>query len=186
MSFFVLKKTGTLGWSCSPSPTPGQSATTGMPQRLCRGNMEKIRFVLDEMERVLGGLTRGLDLRALDDGWVEQGGRPRGGLVAQRVDVAHRRWRVGVLTLLEGGPVLGGLVAGGLHIEVFAVILAELAPGGFFENLVGGGEQRVGVDEASTADTRTGHSPRARSAGGGGIAPPRTGGVEAQGRSTRD
>ena len=53
-----------------------QSATTGMPRRLCRGNMEKIRFVLDEMERVLGGLTRGLDLRALDDGWVEQDGRP--------------------------------------------------------------------------------------------------------------
>jgi len=53
-----------------------QSATTGMPRRLCRGNMEKIRFVLDEMERVLGGLTRGLDLRALDDGWIEQDGRP--------------------------------------------------------------------------------------------------------------
>ena len=53
-----------------------QSATTGMPRALCRGNMEKIRFVLDEMGRVLGGLTRGLDLRALDDGWVEQDGRP--------------------------------------------------------------------------------------------------------------
>jgi acyl-CoA reductase-like NAD-dependent aldehyde dehydrogenase len=53
-----------------------QSATTGMPRPLCRGNMEKIRFVLDEMGRVLGGLTRGLDLRALDDGWVEQDGRP--------------------------------------------------------------------------------------------------------------
>jgi acyl-CoA reductase-like NAD-dependent aldehyde dehydrogenase len=53
-----------------------QSATTGMPRRLCLGNMEKIRFVLDEMERVLGGLTRGLDLRALDEGWIEQDGRP--------------------------------------------------------------------------------------------------------------
>ena len=52
-----------------------QSATTGMPQALCRGNMEKIRFVLHEMETVLGGLTRGLDLRRLDRGWVEQGGR---------------------------------------------------------------------------------------------------------------
>jgi len=38
--------------------------------------MDKIRFVLAEMERVLGGLTRGLDLRALDRGWIEQDGRP--------------------------------------------------------------------------------------------------------------
>jgi acyl-CoA reductase-like NAD-dependent aldehyde dehydrogenase len=53
-----------------------QSATTGMPRALCRANMEKVRFVLAEMERVLGGLTRGLDLRALDAGWIEQDGRP--------------------------------------------------------------------------------------------------------------
>jgi len=53
-----------------------QSATTGMPATLCRANMEKIRFVLAEMERVLSGLTRGLDLRALDEGWIEQDGRP--------------------------------------------------------------------------------------------------------------
>ena len=51
------------------------SATTGMPQALCRANMQKIRFVLDEMERVLAGLTRGVDLEVLDSGWVEQGGR---------------------------------------------------------------------------------------------------------------
>ena len=52
-----------------------QSATTGMPDTLCRANMEKVRFVLAEMERVLGGLTRGLDLRALDRGFIEQDGR---------------------------------------------------------------------------------------------------------------
>lgn len=51
------------------------SATTGMPQALCRLNMEKIRFVLAEMEQVLGGLTRGLDLEVLDRGFVEQDGR---------------------------------------------------------------------------------------------------------------
>jgi len=51
------------------------SCTTGMPVALGRGNMEKIRFVLDEMERILGGLTRGLDLEALDRGWCEQDGR---------------------------------------------------------------------------------------------------------------
>lgn len=51
------------------------SATTGMPHALCRANMQKIRFVLDEMERVLAGLTRGLDLTVLDSGWIEQDGR---------------------------------------------------------------------------------------------------------------
>jgi acyl-CoA reductase-like NAD-dependent aldehyde dehydrogenase len=48
------------------------SATTGMPRALCRANMEKIRYVLAEMETVLGGLTRGLDLTVLDRGVVEQ------------------------------------------------------------------------------------------------------------------
>ena len=51
------------------------SATTGMPQSLCRANMEKIRYVLAEMETVLGGLTRGLDLSVLDRGWIEQQAR---------------------------------------------------------------------------------------------------------------
>jgi len=52
-----------------------QSATTGLPQALCRANMQKIRFVLAEMETVLGGLTRGLDLAVLDSGWARQDGR---------------------------------------------------------------------------------------------------------------
>jgi len=51
------------------------SVTTCMPRALCRNNMEKIRFVLAEMETVLGGLTRGLDLDVLDAGWTEQQGR---------------------------------------------------------------------------------------------------------------
>ena len=51
------------------------SATTGMPHTLCRGNMEKIRFVLAEMETVLAGLTRALDLEVLDSGWTHQNGR---------------------------------------------------------------------------------------------------------------
>jgi acyl-CoA reductase-like NAD-dependent aldehyde dehydrogenase len=52
-----------------------QSSTTGLPETLCRANMEKTRFVLDEMERILAGLTRDLDLSALDTGWVSQNGR---------------------------------------------------------------------------------------------------------------
>ena len=52
-----------------------QSATTGMPETLCRANMEKIRFVLAEMRRVLAGLTRGVDLGVLDRGFIEEDGR---------------------------------------------------------------------------------------------------------------
>ena len=51
------------------------SSTTGMPQSLCRKNSEKIRLVLSEMEGVLQGLTRGMDLGVLDQGWGEQDGR---------------------------------------------------------------------------------------------------------------
>ena len=52
------------------------SATTSLPESLCRANMAKICKVLDEMEEVLGGLTRGLDLSILDRGWGLQGNRP--------------------------------------------------------------------------------------------------------------
>ncbi len=51
------------------------SATSGLPQTLCRSNMEKIRAVLAGMAEVLAGLTRGLDLAALDAGWGVQDGR---------------------------------------------------------------------------------------------------------------
>jgi len=51
------------------------SSTTGMPHAMGRANMDKIRFVLAEMETVLGGLTRGLDLDVLDSGWSERDGR---------------------------------------------------------------------------------------------------------------
>lgn len=52
------------------------SSTTGMPQVLCRKNMHKIHHVLTDMAEVLGGLTRGLDLQILDQGWGKQNGRP--------------------------------------------------------------------------------------------------------------
>ncbi len=53
----------------------GLSATTGLPEALARKNMTKSHYVLDEMETVLGGLTRGLDLEILDRGWGSQQGR---------------------------------------------------------------------------------------------------------------
>jgi hypothetical protein len=51
-----------------------QSSTTGMPEALCRANLEKVRYVLAEVERVVGALTRGLDLSLLDTGVGTQDG----------------------------------------------------------------------------------------------------------------
>src|SRR5262249_31179498 len=52
-----------------------QSATTGLPEHMCRFNMKKNHFVLNEMERILDSLTRGLDLSILTRGY---GVEPRG------------------------------------------------------------------------------------------------------------
>ena len=51
------------------------SGTTGLPESLARRNMDKIRYVLAEMETVLAGLTRGLDLSVLDRGHGVVGGQ---------------------------------------------------------------------------------------------------------------
>jgi len=54
-----------------------QSATTGLPEHMCRFNMEKNHFVLNQMERILDCLTRGLDLNILTRGYgVESRGVP--------------------------------------------------------------------------------------------------------------
>src|ERR1043166_1956429 len=38
-----------------------QSASTGLPEHLCKANMAKNHFVLSNMDRILDCLTRGLD-----------------------------------------------------------------------------------------------------------------------------
>jgi acyl-CoA reductase-like NAD-dependent aldehyde dehydrogenase len=54
-----------------------QSATTGLPEHMCRANMEKNYFVLTHMEEILDALTRGLDLSILSQGHgVEERGVP--------------------------------------------------------------------------------------------------------------
>ncbi len=54
-----------------------QSATTGLPEAMCRANMEKNRFVLERMDQVLDALTRGLDLEVLSAGHgIEERGVP--------------------------------------------------------------------------------------------------------------
>jgi acyl-CoA reductase-like NAD-dependent aldehyde dehydrogenase len=45
------------------------SATTGMPFSNVRRNMAKVHGVLDKVDEVLAGLTRGLDLSVLDEGY---------------------------------------------------------------------------------------------------------------------
>jgi acyl-CoA reductase-like NAD-dependent aldehyde dehydrogenase len=46
-----------------------QSASTGLPERMCKANMSKNHFVLSNMDRILDALTRGLDLNILTRGY---------------------------------------------------------------------------------------------------------------------
>jgi acyl-CoA reductase-like NAD-dependent aldehyde dehydrogenase len=46
-----------------------QSATTGLPEHMCKFNMEKNEFVLANMDKILDSLTRGLDLDILSKGY---------------------------------------------------------------------------------------------------------------------
>ncbi len=50
-----------------------QSASTGLPEHMCRANMSKNSFVLKNMAKILESLTRGLDLDILSNGYGEEG-----------------------------------------------------------------------------------------------------------------
>jgi len=50
-----------------------QSASTGLPEHMCRANMAKNSFVLKNMAKILECLTRGLDLEILTRGYGEEG-----------------------------------------------------------------------------------------------------------------
>ena len=50
------------------------SATTGLPHVMVRRNMEKVKAALVDCERVISGLTRGLDMDVLDRGIGEVAG----------------------------------------------------------------------------------------------------------------
>ena len=52
------------------------SSTSGLPHNMVRKNMEKIHYALCNMNTILNGLTRGLDLKVLDRGYGEQSGSP--------------------------------------------------------------------------------------------------------------
>src|SRR5260221_11161157 len=54
-----------------------QSATTGLPEHMCRFNMTKNKFVLANMDKILDALTRGLELDILSRGYgMESRGVP--------------------------------------------------------------------------------------------------------------
>src|SRR2546425_6539060 len=46
-----------------------QSASTGLPEHMCKANMAKNHFVLSNMDQILDALTRGLDLEVLTRGY---------------------------------------------------------------------------------------------------------------------
>jgi acyl-CoA reductase-like NAD-dependent aldehyde dehydrogenase len=52
------------------------SATSGLPHVMVRRNMAKIHHALTNMRQILNGLTRGLDLEVLDNGFGTQSGAP--------------------------------------------------------------------------------------------------------------
>jgi acyl-CoA reductase-like NAD-dependent aldehyde dehydrogenase len=53
-----------------------QSASTGLPERMCRANMKKNAFVLAQMRGILTSLTRGLQFDILTRGHGEERGVP--------------------------------------------------------------------------------------------------------------
>ena len=62
-----------------------QSASTGLPEHMCRSNMEKNRFVLSKMDQILDALTRGLPLSIFSQGYGEEG---RGVIVSYQAQAA--------------------------------------------------------------------------------------------------
>ena len=56
-----------------------QSASTGLPEHMCKANMKKNHFVLSNMDKILEALTRGLDLKILTRGF---GFESRGAMVS--------------------------------------------------------------------------------------------------------
>jgi acyl-CoA reductase-like NAD-dependent aldehyde dehydrogenase len=62
-----------------------QSASTGLPEHMCKANMAKNSFVLRNMEKILDCLTRGLDLNILSRGY---GVESRGVVVSYQAQAA--------------------------------------------------------------------------------------------------
>jgi acyl-CoA reductase-like NAD-dependent aldehyde dehydrogenase len=68
-----------------------QSATTGLPEHMCRFNMSKNAFVLSHMGEILEALTRGLPLDILSQGY---GMEDRGVMVSYQANAPVCGWVV--------------------------------------------------------------------------------------------
>jgi acyl-CoA reductase-like NAD-dependent aldehyde dehydrogenase len=128
-----------------------QSASTGLPEHMCRANMGKNSFVLKNMDRILDCLTRGLDLDILTRGW---GVESRGVVVSYQAQSpvlaavlpsnspgVHTLWlpviplQLGLV--LKPGPqepwtpyrMVAAFIAAGVPREVFSLYPGEAAAG---------------------------------------------------------
>jgi hypothetical protein len=153
-----------------------QSATTGLPEHMCRFNMEKNHFVLSQMDKILDSLTRGLDLDILSKGYgMEARGVPvsyqaqspvLGMVLPSNSPGVHTLWmpiipmQIGLV--LKPGRLhadelvgrLGAVAQGQLGLGVqFAGLLDHLeqfADGHLAENVAGApGVAHVALDEAA-------------------------------------
>src|SRR5687768_1973593 len=71
-----------------------QSASTGLPERMCRANMKKNAFVLAQMQQILASLTRGLSLEVLTSGHGEERSVPISYQAQSQIGRASCRERV--------------------------------------------------------------------------------------------
>ena len=145
------------------------SATTGMPWANVRRNMLKVHGVLSRVDDVLRGLTRGLDLSVLDEGFGETGGHmlsffPRadalGVVLPSNSPGVHSLWAPATvlkmpLVLKPGSAepwtplrIIQAWIKAGLPADVFSYYPADHAGGNEILRLCGRG--MVFGDVAST------------------------------------
>ncbi|MAR08526.1 MAG: aldehyde dehydrogenase [Blastopirellula sp.] len=128
-----------------------QSASTGLPEHMCKGNMSKNSFVLRNMEKILDCLTRGLPLDILTNGW---GVEDRGVVVSYQAQTpilaavlpsnspgVHTLWLPAIPLqmglVLKPGPqepwtpyrMVSAFIEAGIPREVFGLYPGEAAAG---------------------------------------------------------
>lgn len=116
------------------------SASTGLPESMILANIDKLAFVLSQMETVVRGLTRGLDVGILDSGHGEHAGIPvaivpeadaLGAVLPSNSPGVHSLWlpalAFGAPVVLKPGSgdpwtplrLIAALIAAGLPSEAF-------------------------------------------------------------------
>ncbi len=121
-----------------------QSASTGLPEHMCRANMQKNAFVMQNMTQILDSLTRGLDLNILARGYGKEPARDvmlsyqaqspvLGAVLPSNSPGVHTLWLPAValqlgLVLKPGGKepwtpyrIFSALVEAGLPAEAFSL-----------------------------------------------------------------